>query len=115
MKNTVKILKALADSNRLRILKMLQHKKGCCVCEIQHILGIGQSSTSRHLKILEEAELIRYERDGKWVNCYMNYGSNNKAIRDILNTLNGWLEEDNAILADKKQLTVTDRSIICKP
>ena len=36
MDQFVKIMKALADPSRLKIIKMLQHKP-LCVCEIQNI------------------------------------------------------------------------------
>ena len=55
MKELMKTLKALADTTKVRIIKMLQNKR-LCVCELQEILGIAQSSVSRHLKILEDAD-----------------------------------------------------------
>ncbi|MCL5054365.1 MAG: metalloregulator ArsR/SmtB family transcription factor [Firmicutes bacterium] len=113
MKKEVKILKAVADENRLRILKMLQRKNGLCVCEIQTILGIGQSTTSRHLKILEDADLIRYEREGKWINCYLNEKSKESEITNLLKILSDWLEKEEKILHDKKKLKTINRNLIC--
>ena len=43
MRELVKVLKAVADPNRLRIFKMLQHKK-MCVCELSAALGISAPS-----------------------------------------------------------------------
>jgi ArsR family transcriptional regulator len=114
MIKSVKILKAAADENRIRILKMLQHKKGLCVCEIQEILGIGQSTASRHLKILEEAELIHYKRDGKWINCYLNNDLKNSEASDLLKFLSKWLEKEIVVLEDRKKLKSTDRNLICR-
>ena len=56
MKAFVKVMKALSDPNRVKILKMLQHK-AMCVCEMQVALKIAQPSVSKHLKLLEEAGL----------------------------------------------------------
>jgi len=67
MKDFIKVMKALSDQNRVKIVKMLQHKM-MCVCEIQEALRIAQSSVSKHLKILEEAGLVDYKKDGLWVN-----------------------------------------------
>jgi ArsR family transcriptional regulator len=57
MKDFIRVMKALSDPNRVKIVKMLQHKL-MCVCEIQAALGISQSSVSKHLKILEEAGVV---------------------------------------------------------
>ena len=59
-----KVLKAVADRNRLRILKLLESKH-MCVCELAFVLGIKQPSVSRHLKKLKEAGLIDNEQDGR--------------------------------------------------
>lgn len=64
--NLVKVLKALADENRLRILNLLNHKE-LCVCEMENILGMTQSNVSRHLIKLKDAELIESEKQGQFV------------------------------------------------
>ena len=56
MKKFIKVMKALSDPNRVKMVKLLQHKE-MCVCEIQAALGLAQSTVSKHLKILEEAGL----------------------------------------------------------
>mgnify|MGYP005851993255 CR=1 FL=1 len=56
MKEFTKVMKALSDPNRVRILKMLQHQS-LCVCEMQAALNIAQPTVSNHLKVLEEAGL----------------------------------------------------------
>ncbi len=61
----VEVLKAAADPCRLRILKLLKEGE-LCVCEIMTALDRRQSSTSHHLSVLREAELVRERRDGKW-------------------------------------------------
>jgi DNA-binding transcriptional ArsR family regulator len=48
-------MKALSDPNRVKMMKMLQARP-LCVCEIKAALGIAQSTASKHLKILEDAE-----------------------------------------------------------
>jgi len=61
------LLRALADESRLRVLWMLEERP-LCVCEIQAVLGLAQSTVSRHLQILEDAGLLASERDGAWKN-----------------------------------------------
>lgn len=65
-KDAVDVFKALADETRFRIMQVLS-----CgsfnVNEIKEILGMGQSRISRHLKILADAGLLSYNREGSWV------------------------------------------------
>ena len=63
MKRFIKVMKALSDSNRVKMVKLFQHKV-MCVCEIQSAMGLAQSTASKHLKILEEAGLITYHKEG---------------------------------------------------
>ncbi|MGD9156009.1 MAG: metalloregulator ArsR/SmtB family transcription factor, partial [Bacillota bacterium] len=60
--NLLKILKALGDENRLRILNLLRQKK-LCVCELESVLNMTQSNVSRHLIKLKDAELIESEKN----------------------------------------------------
>ncbi len=62
----VEILKALGDETRVRILHLVQEKP-LCVCEIQEILGLSQSNTSRHLIKLKNAKLIKGDKKAQWV------------------------------------------------
>jgi ArsR family transcriptional regulator len=57
MKAFIRVMKALSDPNRVKIMKMLEAKE-LCVCEITAILGLAQSTVSKHLKILEDADLV---------------------------------------------------------
>ena len=57
MRDFVRVMKALSDPNRIAIMKMLQHQD-MCVCEIQAALKIAQPTASKHLKVLEDADLV---------------------------------------------------------
>ncbi|MCB2213205.1 metalloregulator ArsR/SmtB family transcription factor [bacterium] len=67
MDQTVKRLKALSDSTRLRILHLISLTKECCVCEIHEVLDLTAPTTSRSLRILEEAGFVARRRAGKWM------------------------------------------------
>jgi ArsR family transcriptional regulator, arsenate/arsenite/antimonite-responsive transcriptional repressor len=67
----VDILKALADKNRLRILNLLRNGE-LCVCDIEAVLGIKQSNTSRHLNRLKVAGIIASEKKSQWVYYRLN-------------------------------------------
>ncbi len=68
----VHILKALADDNRLRILNLLRDGE-LCVCDIEAVLCIKQSNTSRHLNRLKVAEIIVSEKKSQWVYYRLNH------------------------------------------
>jgi len=61
-----KVFKALADATRLRILKLLEIRE-MCVCEVMIALDLTQPTASHHLKILENAGLVRSKKEGRWV------------------------------------------------
>jgi len=65
LRHTERLLKAAADSTRLRILKMLESGP-LCVCQIVAALGLSQSTVSKHLSILSGPGLIEDERRGRW-------------------------------------------------
>jgi len=61
-----RVFKALADTTRLRILKLLDVRE-MCVCEVMIALDLTQPTASHHLKILENAGLVKSRKEGKWV------------------------------------------------
>jgi len=113
MDELLKILKALSDKNRLRIVKMLQ-QRSCCVCEVTAVLEIATSTVSSHLSILKAAGIIEDVKDGKWVDYYLNTRTNNIFLSGMLPLLTFWLNNDVQVLADLKKLTTTDRLELCK-
>jgi ubiquinone/menaquinone biosynthesis C-methylase UbiE/DNA-binding transcriptional ArsR family regulator len=64
MASIVKILRAVADPNRLRILLLLRSEE-LSVAEFQEILVMGQSTISTHLSQLKQAGLVEDRRTGK--------------------------------------------------
>ena len=61
-----KVFKALGDETRQRIIAVLLIRE-MCVCEIMTAFDMTQPTTSHHLKILEDADLIMSRKEGKWV------------------------------------------------
>ncbi len=60
------VFKALADPTRLAILLLLLEHDQLCVCDIEKVLGITQSRSSRHLRYLLNAGLVSTKRVGQW-------------------------------------------------
>ena len=112
MKDFVNVMKALSDPNRIKILKMLQHKM-MCVCELQAALQIAQPSVSKHLKILENADLVDSKKDGMWVNYHLTDGSRSPYAASILGNLRHWLEDDREVAELVERLPEIRREDIC--
>jgi len=64
MPSIVKILRAVAEPNRLRLLLLLRGEE-LSVAEMQEILAMGQSTISTHLSQLKQAGLVEDRRTGK--------------------------------------------------
>ena len=60
---TIDIFKALADDVRLRLIRALMTAE-LSVAELVHILGLPQSTVSRHLKPLRDCMLVETRREG---------------------------------------------------
>lgn len=112
MKKFIKVMKALSDPNRVKMVKLLQHKV-MCVCEIQAALGLAQSTVSKHLKILEEAGLITFFKDGLWVNYSLSDGTDSPYAANLLGNLRHWLDEDPGLADIVDKLPTIRREDIC--
>ena len=112
MKDFIKIMKALSDPNRVKIVKMLQYKL-MCVCEIREALQIAQSSVSKHLKILEEAGLVDFKKDGLWVNYHLTDGMKSPYAASLMGNLRHWLEREPEIAKLIERLSHIRREEIC--
>ena len=112
MKEFTKVMKALSDQNRVKMIKLLQRRM-LCVCEIKEALGLAQSTASKHLKILEEAGLITYSKDGLWVNYRLADGARSSYAACLLGNLRHWLEDDPQVVVLLDRLPEINRETIC--
>lgn len=90
------IFKALADETRVRLANLLMRYE-LSVNELVQILGMGQSRVSRHLKILAEAGLVKFRRDGLWV-FYSAPEAGDKL--DFLRAVAPFFPRDNVLRSD---------------
>ena len=60
------LYKVFGDSTRIRILYVLFESE-MCVCDIATLLGMTQSAVSHQLRVLKNAKLVGYRREGKTV------------------------------------------------
>jgi len=112
MKEFVKVMKALSDINRVKIVKILQHKM-MCVCELRTALGVAQPTVSKHLKILEHAGLVVSKKEGLWVNYYIADGSASPYAASMLGNLRHWLDYDPELKKIIERLPGIRRDLIC--
>ena len=112
MKSFLKVMKALSDPNRVKIIKLLQQKE-MCVCELQGALGIAQPTVSKHLKILEESGLVNFQKDGLWVNYFLSAGATPYAA-SVLGNLKHWLDDDPEISELVKKVPFLNRDELCR-
>ena len=60
------LYKVFGDSTRIKILYSLFESE-LCVCDIAELLRMSVSAISHQLRILKQAQLVRFRRDGKTV------------------------------------------------
>jgi ArsR family transcriptional regulator len=62
-----RLLQAIADPIRLRILRQLAQIGPTCACDIAAGYEISQPTVSHHLRVLREAGWVEGERRGTWI------------------------------------------------
>ena len=73
----VRLAKALADENRLRILLLLRGEEKCA-CKLLEELNVTQPTLSHHMKILCDSGIVEGRKDGKWMHIQRRYGIRKK-------------------------------------
>ncbi len=73
------LYKVFGDTTRIKILYALFESE-MCVCDIAGLLGISISAISHQLRILKQARLVRFRREGKTV----FYSLSDDHVRSIL-------------------------------
>lgn len=112
MEDFIKVMKALSDQNRVKIIKMLQHKT-MCVCEMREALQVSQPSVSKNLKIPEEAGLVEFNRDGLWVNYHLSDGRRSLYVASLLGHLRHWLQNEPVMENLLKKIPHIHRDAVC--
>lgn len=66
MEQVLKVLRAISQATRLRILMLLADCE-LCSCELVELLGISQPAISQHMRVLRRAGLVAERKIGTWV------------------------------------------------
>lgn len=104
MKQHLEVFKALSDKTRVRILLLLMDRD-LCVCELMFILKMEQSRVSHQLQVLKNANLVRDEREGKWM-IYSVSPAKKKMVLILLDKLIPQLKDTQESRLDKKNLKI---------
>ena len=64
--DVAELFKVFSDATRIRIMFVLFESE-MCVCDIAELLNMTPSAISHQLRVLKQARLVRYRRDGKTV------------------------------------------------
>ena len=103
MRVTLRVTKALADIQRVRILMMLQPGE-LCVCQIVEVLELAPSTVSKHLSILNDARLVDSRKEGRWMYYRLPKGTDGAFVRPVLKWLNETLKDDATTAQDARKL-----------
>jgi len=89
--NLVQFARALADTTRWRIVKLVLDD-ALCVCELADILEMPQSSVSSHVQVIRKAGLLESEKCEKWT-----YFRIDRKYRKLIATLEKFFESDDIV------------------
>ena len=82
------LFKVFGDSTRMKILNALMMEE-LCVCDIAEITNSTPSAISHQLRVLKQAKLVKYRKDGKSV----FYSLDDEHVREIFEKGRGHIEE----------------------
>lgn len=111
LRATLRVTKALADIQRVRVLMMLQPGE-LCVCQIVEVLSLAPSTVSKHLSILNDARLVAARKEGRWMYYRLSEGAEGAFVRPVLRWLNESLQGDGTTAQDAEKLKAV---VACDP
>lgn len=103
MRDTLDVLKAVADETRLRALCALRGGE-LCVCQLIALLELAPSTVSKHLSILRAARLVESRKDGRWMYYRLSKEFRTPSTGKWVELLFEDLESTDRMVADGKRL-----------
>ncbi len=97
--NNAKIIKALSDPSRLKIIDILSCGESCA-CDILEHFNFTQPTLSHHMKVLMDCGFVEYRKEGLWSYYYLNNTNCNKLILFLMNLIT---DTDDCICKDKSK------------
>ncbi|MDG4476767.1 ArsR/SmtB family transcription factor [Thiovibrio frasassiensis] len=111
MKEFVRLMKALSDPNRVKIITMLGVRE-LCVCELTALLEVAQPTVSKHLRILEDVGLVSFRKEGNWIIYRLNDACEGHA-RTMLDLVDQWLDKVPEVQGLRQRLPEVDHLRKC--
>lgn len=99
----IRITKALADPNRVRVLLALKSRE-LCVCQVSELLQLAPSTISKHLSLLHEAGLIESRKAERWVFYRLPGGEAPVVVREALDWVLKSLVKTPGAAQDRRRL-----------
>lgn len=116
MRDLMAVLKALADENRVRILGAVRQRE-LCVCQIVELLGLAQSTVSKHVAVLHQARLVESRKEGRWM-YYRAADADSpveaRQIAALVTELLGGTPEAGEDMKRMKRIVTIDREELCR-
>ena len=109
MKHIAQTLKALSDPIRLRIILLLQAEGELCVCDLMAVLGLPQSTVSRHLAYLKRSCWVDTRRQGLWMYYTLSRESCD-ICKELLLTLNRHACSLPEAVSDRNALSIFQKT-----
>ncbi|TYQ12773.1 UNVERIFIED_CONTAM: ArsR family transcriptional regulator [Acetivibrio alkalicellulosi] len=81
-----KIIKALSDPNRLKIIDILSCGEKCA-CDILEEFNFTQPTLSHHMKVLMDCGIVNNRKEGLWNYYFLNASNCNKIILFLMNLI----------------------------
>lgn len=103
LSNSTRLLNALGDPIRLRILHLLSQSGEICVCHLHLALDLPQPTVSRHLARLRRDGLVGIRKEGHWIHYRLTAEKDSQA-GVLSQSLLAFLTEDEIIKEDSNRL-----------
>ena len=116
MRDLMKITKALADENRIRVLLALRGGE-LCACQITELFGLAPSTMSKHMSLLYQAGLVDSRKDGRWIYFRLPGRQAPHPVKTALDWISKVARDQPRIQKDAqllKKIMKMDPSEICK-
>jgi ArsR family transcriptional regulator len=82
--DNAKVIKALSDPNRLKIIDILSCGERCA-CDILEYFDFSQPTLSHHMKVLMDCDLVNCKKEGLWSHYSLNSINCNRLILFLMN------------------------------
>ena len=116
MREILAVMKALADENRLRVVAALRGRE-LCVCQIVELLGLANSTVSRHMSLLHQARIVESRKDGRWSYFRLATKDESPEAAAAASLALASLTRDGKIRSDAKrlkQILKMDPEVLCR-